>query len=334
MSEAARRIAMVVYGDVSYDSRVQREATSLVQAGHAVTIFCLDGSPDTMRMVDTRVEVRRVRVRGRRGLPHGPSPFLQSTGLGRPLARARWLAAYVGNLLSWGRAVGRLASGYDTWHVHDFTALVVAWIARPARVALVYDVHDLFLETGTGARLPRPLQWVVRRIERRLIRRADLVVTVNDGLADHFRARVRPGRLQVVHNCAPSWTAPDPRPTLLRDALDLAPDQPVLLYHGILDRARGLETLFEAILEPDLQRAHLVLLGAGQDRERLAQLAAEPRFGGRVHLLDPVPPADLLPWVASADVGRDADATRDPQPLPVDAEQAVRVPGRWRPGRW
>ena len=46
-----------------------------------------------------------------------------------------------------------------------------------------------------------------------------------------------------------------------------------------------------------------MLLGAGQDRERLAQLATEPRFGGRIHLLEPVPPSDLLPWVASADVG-------------------------------
>ncbi len=304
MSGTARRVAMVVYGDVSYDSRVQREANSLAEAGHAVTIFCLDGSPDTMRMVDPRVEVRAVGVRGRRGLPHAPSPFLQSTGrLARPLARARWLGAYVRNLVSWGRAVGRAASGYDTWHVHDFTGLVVAWIARPARAALVYDVHDLFLETGTGARLPRPLRWMVARIERRLVRRADLVVTVNEGLAEVYRARVPASRLMVVHNCAAAWTAPERRPTLIRDALDLPPDEPVLLYHGLLDRARGLETLFEAILDPRLRRAHLVLLGSGQDRERLAQLAAEPRFGGRVHLLDPIPPSDLLPWVASADVG-------------------------------
>src|SRR4029079_2330705 len=148
VSDGARRVAMVIYGDVSYDSRVQKQASSLVQAGHAVTIFCLDGSPDSMRMVDARVEVRRVPVRGRRGLPHSPSPFLQSTGrLARPVARARWLGVYVRNLVAWGGAVRRLASDYDTWHVHDFTGLVAAWIARPARVALVYDVHDLFLET-------------------------------------------------------------------------------------------------------------------------------------------------------------------------------------------
>ena len=298
-----RRIAMVVYGDVSYDSRVQREATTLVQAGHGVTIFCLAGSPATMRSVDARVEVRPVGFGGRHGLPHGPSPFLEPTGSGGPLGRARWLATYVRNLVSWSRSIRRLASGYDTWHVHDFTGLVAAWIARPVRVALVYDIHDLFLEAGTGARLPRPLRRMAGRLERRLVGRAALVVTVNDGLADRFRTLVPAGRLLVVHNCAPSWTAPDPPPTLIRDALDLAPDQPVLLYHGILDRARGLDTLFDAILDPSLSRAHLVLLGAGQDRERLAQLAAEPRFGGRVHLLDPVPPSDLLPWVASADVG-------------------------------
>ncbi len=57
------------------------------------------------------------------------------------------------------------------------------------------------------------------------------------------------------------------------------------------------------MLEPGLERAHLVLLGFGQHRERLRDLAGEPQFNGRIHVLDPVSPADLLPWVASADVG-------------------------------
>jgi glycosyltransferase involved in cell wall biosynthesis len=32
------------------------------------------------------------------------------------------------------------------------------------------------------------------------------------------------------------------------------------------------------------------------------ELASDPRFGGRLHVVDAVPPAELLPWVASADV--------------------------------
>ena len=32
---------MAVYGDISHDSRVQREAAALSDAGHAVTVYCL-----------------------------------------------------------------------------------------------------------------------------------------------------------------------------------------------------------------------------------------------------------------------------------------------------
>ena len=130
-----RRIAMVVYGDVSYDSRVQREATTLVQAGHGVTIFCLAGSPATMRSVDARVEVRPVGFGGDTACPTARRPFSRAHQSGGPLGRARWLATYVRNLVSWSRSIRRLASGYDTWHVHDFTGLVAAWIAEgPVRV--------------------------------------------------------------------------------------------------------------------------------------------------------------------------------------------------------
>jgi glycosyltransferase involved in cell wall biosynthesis len=77
----------------------------------------------------------------------------------------------------------------------------------------------------------------------------------------------------------------------------------VVLYHGVLSRYRGLERLLEAMLEPALAHASLALLGYGPLRDELARAAAEPRFGGRIHLLDAVPPRDLMPWVASADVG-------------------------------
>ena len=38
------RIAMALYADVSHDSRVLREATTLADAGHDVTIVCIAGA--------------------------------------------------------------------------------------------------------------------------------------------------------------------------------------------------------------------------------------------------------------------------------------------------
>ena len=57
MTSGGLRVAMVVYGDISFDSRVQREANSLARAGHSVTIFCLEGSHLTAPMLDLGVDV-------------------------------------------------------------------------------------------------------------------------------------------------------------------------------------------------------------------------------------------------------------------------------------
>jgi glycosyltransferase involved in cell wall biosynthesis len=97
--------------------------------------------------------------------------------------------------------------------------------------------------------------------------------------------------------------APDPAPDLLRERLGLPPGTPVVLYHGGLTEERGLLPLLDAVLRPGMGDVHLVFLGGGPLRDRLASRAAEPAAGKRVHLLDAVPPDELAAWVASADVG-------------------------------
>ena len=50
------------------------------------------------------------------------------------------------------------------------------------------------------------------------------------------------------------------------------------------------------MLEPGLEGAHPVFLGFGPLREDvLVRLAAEPRFGGRIHVLDAVGPLEVVP---------------------------------------
>jgi glycosyltransferase involved in cell wall biosynthesis len=294
---------MVLHGDLTFDSRVQREANALVEAGHSITLFCLAGSHETATMLDPRVDLRVIPAGGRPGRKNEPSPFLARSGPGRFAARLRWLSAYFRNLRTWGRRLRRGATAYQVWHAHDFTGLMAASIAKSPDSALVYDVHDLLLESGTGARLPWPLRWLLGRYERRLARNADLVVTVNAGLAAYLQRQLPTRPMVVVRNCVPLWSPPEPRPTHIRDAIGIDPAESVILYHGLLDVDRGLETLYESMLVPALGRAHLVLLGFGQHRDRLRSRAVEPQFGGRIHILDPVPPGDLLAWVASADVG-------------------------------
>ena len=295
------RIAMALYGDVTHDSRVMREAETLTGAGHSVTIYCLsgtvaDGSP--FRVVAHTPERSPV-------LPDGSSPFLASSSrsiAGRFASRLRWMVGYARTLRSWGRWVVNAAGPVDVWHLHDLTGLVAVAPLVGSRGQLVYDSHEIFLETGSGTRLPVLLRRALSAYEGRLARRAFALVTVNEGCAQVLRQRLRPRRTVIVRNCPPRWTPPAQPVSNLRDAAGVPTSRPVVLYHGAFVANRGIEELSEAMLLPALAPSHLALLGYGPAHARLEELARDPRFEGRVHLLQAVPPRELLGWVAGADV--------------------------------
>ena len=103
---------MVLYADVTFDSRVQREANALVAAGHDVTIFCLEGAQEAAPMLDRRVALagapkRRAVMVGRpgqsvrHGVRAGPPPGARGDS-SRRIAR---------NLRTWGREVARQQRG-------------------------------------------------------------------------------------------------------------------------------------------------------------------------------------------------------------------------------
>ena len=295
---------MALYGDLTFDSRVQREARSLADAGYDVLLTCLAWRSESSDLPPA-VTVSVVRPAAGSVVPGSTNPFFGLAGGRIEAARGRlaWLFGYVRAVRAWGRAAVAATGDVDVWHAHDLTALVAVMRHVPSAVPVVYDSHELFLETGTALRLPGPVRRLLRAYERRLVARVALVVTVNEGLASVLRRRYRPKLVSAVHNCPDRWTPPTRRPTLLRDAAGIASDAPVLLYHGALSANRGIEQAMAALLEPGLEDAHLVLLGFGEMRHEYVRASSEARWRGRVHVLDPVTPVELLAWVASADIG-------------------------------
>ena len=215
-----------------------------------------------------------------------------------------WLVRWRFAILGWAEAAAREAPLADVYHGHDLTGLPAALRAAERNGGrVVYDSHEIFLESGTNARRPAWLRARFARLERRWVARCDALVTVNESLAEELGRRYAPRRTVVVHNTPERWAAPAERPDLIRAATGIPADEPIALYHGGFSAHRGLEELAAAILEPGLERVHAVYLGYGTMRGWLDREATEPRYGGRLHVLDAVPPAELGPWVASADVG-------------------------------
>jgi len=310
---------MAVYGDLSFDSRVQREATSLAAAGYRVAVACLACSPAAAAAL-VPVEVLVVKPTRADVLPTGDGPFLAGGGgggakqrgplakvavpAGKVLDRLRWLRGYRATLLDWGREVVAAAGPVDRWHLHDLTGLLAVDAAIPKTLPRVYDAHELFIDTGSASRMPKQARQLIVRLERHLAGKCAAVVTVNPGLAGILRRRLRRDDITVVRNCPPRVDLPaGPRARLLHQRLGIPETAPLVLFHGNIDENRGIEPIVGLIASGRLGNAHFVCLGNGPLTGWVAERAASGPAAGRVHVLPAVPPADLPPLVASADVG-------------------------------
>jgi glycosyltransferase involved in cell wall biosynthesis len=281
MAETRRHhVVMLVRNAFTHDTRVEKEARTLVEAGHRVSVVAdaAAGLPEG----ETRdgFEVHRVARRG----PQIP-------GLRFVIHELR-LARHL-----------RLLNP-TVLHAHDTNALVpVAAAAARGRIPYVYDAHDLWL--GRPRRERGRLYFALSQlfyglVERLLIPRAAAVFTVSPPIVGHLRRRYR---LPVVH-LVPNY--PEVGDQVERremrdlrggDAID--PARPVVLYLGGLMAGRGLERLVDAIgLMPDAQ---LVLLGGGVEKGMLLDRAEA--IGASVHVLGPVAPELVEAYAATADIG-------------------------------
>ena len=294
------RIAVALYSDLDHDGRVLREAESLVAAGHRVTVYCLSwegGTEVPFQVVARMPSATRV-------VPDSANPFHRraaASRIRRWRSRIVWMLDYWRNLRAWGRWVVEAAGPVDAWHAHDLPGLMAVAPRLDAGTPLVYDSHEIFLESGTAMRMPSILRRLLARYERHLVRRAAAVVTVNEAEAEEMIRRVHPRRMVVVRNCPARWTPPVPPERRIRTTIGLPDDIPLVLYHGALGPHRGLEASVAALGEPGLAEAHLALLGFG-DLAPLGIDVEDPRLGGRVHRLPAVLPGELLSWVVDADV--------------------------------
>lgn len=314
-----RAVLLIANGAAPY-SRGLRVARSLAAAGYEVEIAATTGPGLPVEEHDGAVTTRRYRPSGRWAGwatdATGGEASMRRMPLGRIGRIARRVLKPVITALGWPAHVRgwwatlRGTPGprpADLYHAFGILTIPVALdLARSARRAgragrVVYDVIDVILQSNNYEDVPAPLLRWYRWRERRWVRRADAVVTVNDPIADHlvstWQLRTRP---TVLLNAQPRWTSPEPRPDHIRAVTGIPPERAVVLFLGRLGRERGLDEAAEAVLK--LDDAALVMLGFGAWADRLRARDRDPRFAGRHFTLPPVHPDDVPAWTASADV--------------------------------
>jgi glycogen synthase len=280
------RIALLCISPLQHDSRVLRHAALLAHAGYQVRIFAqgpLPASPPTPVTVlpgpgsDARVRLGMV-------LRQAPASLL-------PISAD---ALYWGSLTKLAARRELLRFSPDLVIANDWRALPVAHAAKQAcNARIIYDSHEFASEEFADSWRWRLLaRRHVIRIEERYIREADAVVTVSDGIADALATRYGLARPIVISN-TPAWQETAFRPT---------GTSVTVLYHGAIVPRRGLETLIESVsLWPAAFR--LVIRGPAQGGfdQHLRTLAGG--LGERVTFAPAVPPDQVVPSAAQADIG-------------------------------
>jgi glycosyltransferase involved in cell wall biosynthesis len=226
---------------------------------------------------------------------HRVKAIMRATlGRGVQATRYLWLARL------WAREIEHVVDGVDVWQAEEMVMLPVALaLQRRCGGLVVYDAHDLDVESAGFARLPWAWRALLAWAERRWARSADALIAANDGYA-RVQAR-RWGRRPMVIWNAPLRSSPLPdREPRWHRRLGLEPDIPVVLYLGLVIRGRGIAELCEAMAF--VPKAVLVVAGFGPEYESCAKDAARLGHADRIVFPGRVPHEEIPGLVASADV--------------------------------
>jgi glycosyltransferase involved in cell wall biosynthesis len=309
-------VVLLLNNPYTGDSRSWKLASSLAARGDEVTVVARTGP--ALPADERRDGARILRVEQPRTLAWLPAPGLPPAAsggtparrsvrdrVGDSVGRGAQAGRYLVRTRDWAAAIGAALDAVgtgpvDIWQSEGLVTLPVALRLRARRGGrVVYDSRDIHLESARFARLPGPWRRLLADRERRWARSADALVTVNEPYAEHL-ARAFGRTAEIVFNGPLPFDPPDPPEHRFHDRLGLDPSCRVVVAVGAVVAHRGIEQATEAIgAVPD---AVLVVVGDGSAKARIVAEAAALPHADRVHFVDGLPPADLLPWTAAADV--------------------------------
>jgi UDP-N-acetylglucosamine 2-epimerase (non-hydrolysing) len=243
--------------------------------------------------------------------PAAPEPAAEDTPvvIRRVLKRSA-LPQTLTDIVSTRRAARSAGGGFDLLLAHQTTtALGLAAAFPETPLALVY--HASAAREARFARARRgglrrvfgyPLAGLLAAIERRAVRRADLILVLSDFsrslvLADHD---VDPARVRkVTAGVDTERFFPGDR-TAARQRLGLDPSGEFLFTVRRLEPRMGLDSLLHALALGEVG-ASLAIAGTGSMRGQLEKLAAQLGLNGRVRFLGRVADDELPDWYRAAD---------------------------------
>jgi len=186
----------------------------------------------------------------------------------------------------------------DIYHAVDLDTLWAAVnAARTVGGKVVYESRELYTElmSLSGRPIVRAF-WSI--LEKKLIRKVDVVVTVNQAIAEEMTKRYRINPPEIVMNVARSGESIEPID--LRKEFNLQ-SKFVLIFQGILRPGQGILRAIELIVY--LPEVSLVFIGDGPLRDTIEKRANDLGISNRVRIAGKIEPGRLAHYTSGADAG-------------------------------
>jgi 1,2-diacylglycerol 3-alpha-glucosyltransferase len=285
--ELAMRILMASHGYPPTVSGVtlvvQKVARAMVKRGHEVTVITASEQGDPYRDEDEGVQLIRIRAAFNPFWKEAPIPFIGQTDLEEIVDEVRPDILHAHESAFLGMQVARLHDGADLprvascYYVPRFAARYLSWNDEPREV----------------------VESVVRFYSTWFYNHFDHVVFSTAAHRAYFASKDLTVATSIISNGIDTerYRPPGPESAVRDEAVEARyplPPHPRILFVSRLARDKEIDVLIEAMLILWARhRAHLLLVGRGDDRKRLQALTHELDLEHCVHFLGFVPEADL-----------------------------------------
>ena len=168
------KILMILSNPFIVDPRVYNEAKALVDNGHKVSVIVWDRHSDNEDegVIDG---IRVVRIHNKNIMKVLPGDLFR-------------------NPIWWRRAYKKALNLYksdfkfDVVHCHDLDTLKTGvWLKKKLGITLIFDSHEIF-GYMIGRTMPKFVVNYAFKMEKKLVKLVDHVITAEDSYVDHFKS--------------------------------------------------------------------------------------------------------------------------------------------------
>lgn len=276
---------MIVTNPCTNDARVLKEATTLSKSGYDVVILATMGTNTTKVERVAGFTIKRKKRR-----------FRSNTLLGKLEFTLKFTFVAINE-------------NADVYHAHDLSTLLESYLSsRLKKAKLVYDSHELYADSnkrGFGV-------YLYCFLEKVLIKKADVVITVNNYISKILETRYELNDSPVVVMNCPllklTRVANSCSDNNMHHSIhDIANknNSKIILYQGVIQEGSGgmgLTELIESMKYLDKEH-YLLMVGDGPLKKELEEMSMELGLGQRIYFTGMVSLKQLLEYTKLADVG-------------------------------